>query len=78
MDLDLNNLLEQAVTGVKRDLAHILTMGMDRKLPATAAKDLVSYVKVLSDILEEQKKVAKNLPKQSEEELRALASELLK
>jgi hypothetical protein len=74
---DLNKLLKKASDAVKRDLNHIFTEVSTRKLSATSSRDLVAYVKLLSDISKAQKEQKEELAAASDEELKKLAKELI-
>jgi NAD-dependent DNA ligase len=74
---DLQDLLEKATEAVRRDLNHIFSAVSIEKLGATDARDLVAYVKLLSDLQDIQSKAAKNLPAMSEEALKGLAKQLV-
>lgn len=73
----LDTLLEKAVEAVRRDLNHIFTAVSVKKLDATASRDLIAYVKLLSDIKDKLEE-SNALPLETDEELKALAKELLK
>jgi hypothetical protein len=74
---DLNKLLKKASDAVKRDLNHIFTEVSTRKLSATSSRDLVAYVKLLSDISKAQKEQKEELAAASDDELKKLAKELI-
>jgi len=74
---DLSKLLKKASDAVKRDINHIYTEVSTRKLSATSSRDLVAYVKLLSDISKVQKQQKEELAAVPDEELKKLAKELL-
>ena len=74
---ELRHLLDKAQEAIRRDLTHIFTEVSARKLSPSSARDLVSYVKLLAEILEEQEEAGEELSKTSEEELKKLAKELI-
>jgi hypothetical protein len=74
---DLSKLLKKASDAVKRDLNHIYTEVSTRKLSATSSRDLVAYVKLLSEISKTQKEQKEELASASDEELKKLAKELI-
>lgn len=76
-DLSLEELLDKATEAVRRDLNHIFISVSNSKLSPTSARDLVAYVKLLSDILDRQAKEAKGLAAASDDELKALARSLV-
>jgi uncharacterized protein Yka (UPF0111/DUF47 family) len=75
---DLNRLLKEASKAVERDIKHIFLEVMKGKLAPTSSRDLVSYVKLLSDVLDKQKEVEKGLSSIPEEDLKQMAKDLLK
>ena len=79
---DLKPLLDKALDAVRKDLTHISFDVAKGKLKPGPAKDLVAYVKLLSDALEQEKKEEDQeedaIAKLTDEELRAKAKELLK
>lgn len=75
---DLTSLLEKAAEAVRRDLNHIFSEVSNRKLSPASSRDLVAYTKLLSDVLDRQKDEDDSLNTKTEEELKALAKELIK
>ena len=56
-------LLDRAAETLRKDLQHIYEQVGQGKLPDKSARDLVNYVKVLSDIVEDKKKREKEAEK---------------
>lgn len=71
--IDLERLLSNAISIVKRDIQHINKQVKDGKLADKSAKDIVHYVKILSDILADKKDIYKKTKK----ELDGLSTEQL-
>lgn len=69
-------MLEKALTIVEREITNIFSLS-EKKLAPNYSKDLVAYVKLLSEASDAQKDQAKALKKLSTEELKILAKELL-
>lgn len=74
---DLNKLLKKASDAVKRDINHIYLEVSTRKLSDKSARDLVAYVKLLSDLAKAQKDAKEELAAVPDEDLKKLAKELL-
>lgn len=74
---DLNKLLRKASDAVKRDINHIYSEVSTRKLSDKSARDLVAYVKLLSDLAKAQKDAKEELATVPDEDLKKLAKELL-
>jgi len=74
---DLSKLLKKASDAVKKDINHIYLEVSNRKLSDKSARDLVAYVKLLSDLSKAQKEKKEELASVSEDELKKLAEELL-
>lgn len=81
-EIDLEKLLEKASEAMRRDINHIFGEVGNGKLNDKSARDLVNYIKVLSDISWEKKKddekSKKNIEKMSDEDLAKMAAEILK
>jgi len=75
-------LLDRAADALRKDLQHIMNQVEQGKLPDKAARDLVNYVKVLSDIVEDKKKREKEKLKEKEkltdEEIKAMLKDIEK
>lgn len=74
---DLSKLLKKASDAVKRDINHIYLEVSNRKLSDKSARDLVAYVKLLSDLAKTQKEKKEELASVPDDELQKLAKELL-
>jgi Asp-tRNA(Asn)/Glu-tRNA(Gln) amidotransferase B subunit len=74
---DLNKLLKKASDAVKRDINHIYQEVSTRKLSDKSARDLVAYVKLLTDLSKAQKEQKEELAAVPDDELKKLAKELL-
>lgn len=74
---DLSKLLKKASDAVKKDINHIYLEVSTRKLSDKSARDLVAYVKLLSDLSKVQKEKKEELASVSEDDLKKLAEELL-
>lgn len=74
---DLNQLLDKATEAVRRDLRHIFEEVSKGKLSAPSSRDLVAYIKLLTDVLDYDKESEDSLKKLSEEELKTLAKSAL-
>ncbi|NDC24836.1 MAG: hypothetical protein EBZ49_12030 [Proteobacteria bacterium] len=74
---DLSKLLKKASDAVKRDINHIYLEVSSRKLSDKSARDLVAYVKLLSDLAKAQKESKEALAAVPDDELKQLAKELL-
>lgn len=74
---DLSKLLKKASDAVKRDINHIYLEVSTRKLSDKSARDLVAYVKLLSDLAKAQKDAKEELAAVPDDELKKLAKELL-
>lgn len=74
---NLHELLNKAAEAVRRDLNHIFSEVSLSKLSASSSRDLVAYVKLLSDVLDKQQEEIKDLATKSEDELKKMATELL-
>lgn len=74
---DLNKLLKKASDAVKKDINHIYLEVSTRKLSDKSARDLVAYVKLLSDLSKAQKEKKEELAAVPDDELQRLAKELL-
>jgi hypothetical protein len=74
---DLSKLLKKASDAVKRDINHIYLEVSTRKLSDKSARDLVAYVKLLSDLAKAQKESKEALSSVPDDELKKLAKELL-
>lgn len=74
---DLSKLLKKAGDAVKKDINHIYLEVSTRKLSDKSARDLVAYVKLLSDLAKTQKEKKEELASVPDEELQRLAKELL-
>lgn len=74
-------LLKKAASAMRKDLTHIFHSVKQKKLSPPASRDLVAYIKLLGDIVKQQKtrqvQDEADLSGQSEEELKALAKTLL-
>ncbi len=68
--LDVDHLLERGGEILRREIANLMAESSSRKLSPTSARDLVAYVKLLSELRTEQKREIANM---SEEELKKLA-----
>lgn len=74
---DLQNLLEKSKEALRRDLNHIFSEVSAKKLSPSSARDLVAYVKLLSEEMKLLAKEAKDLAKSPTQDLEALARQLL-
>lgn len=74
---DLSKLLKKASDAVKKDINHIYLEVSSRKLSDKSARDLVAYVKLLSDLAKSQKEKKEELSSVPDDELQRLAKELL-
>ena len=78
---EIEVLLQKALLFVQRDLVEIGQKGAGRKLDAALSRDLVAYVKLLSDIQKEQEKNTDQLTnlilKLTDEQKKELANSLL-
>ncbi len=70
--LDVDHLLERGGEILRREIANLMAESSSRKLSPTSARDLVAYVKLLSELRVEQKKELANM---STEELERLTNE---
>ena len=74
---DLDQMLSKATIALQRDINSIVVEGTKKKLSAASARDLVAYIKLLSDLTKLLKDKGKELAKASEDELKILAKELI-
>lgn len=78
---EIEQLLERALETVRRDLVNINLEGMGKKLKPPAARDLVAYVKLLSEVQKEQERSTDQLThlilKLTDEQKKELANSLL-
>lgn len=74
---DLERLMEKVDETIRKEINHLFTEACAGKLSPTSARDLVQYKKLLTDTLDAQDRASKGLPQRSEEELKALARDLL-
>ncbi len=70
--MDLRQLLDQCIEILRRDIKNIFVESSKGKLSPAAARDLVAYTKLLSDVLEESEEEASGA---SEEELKKIVNE---
>lgn len=75
--MNLNDLLEQSLEAMRRDLKHIFTEVSNKKLSPASARDLVAYVKLMAEVRTASSKLGELLSEKSEEELKQLAKDLL-
>lgn len=77
----IEKLLKKATSAMRKDMLHIFHSVKQKKLSPTSARDLVAYIKLLTDLAKQAKvkeqEVEDDLATKSEEELKALAKELL-
>jgi septation ring formation regulator EzrA len=71
-------LLAKALEAMRRDVNHIFGAVSEKKLVPASARDLVAYVKLLTDIQKAQSKADESVDSLSNEELKAHAKALLK
>lgn len=69
-DLDVEALLQQGGEILKREIRNLMIESTGAKLSPASARDLVAYVKLLSELRTEQKDAASEL---TDEELTALS-----
>lgn len=75
--MDPKELLEKAREAMRRDINHIFVEVAGRKLAPASARDLVAYVKLLSEVVEEESEDTKDLEKLPDSELKELAKKLI-
>lgn len=81
MNEELKKLLEKATEAVRRDINHIFEQVSGGKLDKDSSRDLVAYVKLLTDIqkreIESDKEEQNDLASKPESELREIAKALI-
>lgn len=75
--MDPKELLEKAREAMRRDINHIFVEVAGKKLAPASARDLVAYVKLLSEVVEEESEDTKDLEKLPDSELKELAKKLI-
>lgn len=68
-DIDVTYLLGQTLEILRREIKNLMMQSMEGKLPYNSGRDLVNYVKLLSDIQSKEKDLLDGL---SEEEMEKL------
>lgn len=74
---EIEPLLEKAQEALRKDLNHISIEVCQKKLSASSSRDLVAYIKLLSETLTDTLENAKSLTSASTEALEAIAKTLL-
>lgn len=72
LDFTLESQLEKAIEALRRDLSYIMAEASKGKLSAPAARDLVAYIKLLSELKMEESQSLQSL---SDDALEALAKD---
>lgn len=67
--LDVDHLLERGGEILRREIANLMAESSSKKLSPTSARDLVAYVKLLSELRIEQKKELANMSTEELEQL---------
>lgn len=70
IDFTLESQLEKATEILRREITNLMIESSSKKLSPSSAKDLVAYIKLLSELKAEQQE---DLSKLTEEQLKALA-----
>lgn len=73
-DLDLEQLFNKSIEILRREINNLFTHSTTEKLSPTDARDLVQYIKLLSEIKAEQDEAIKKL---SDEELLDVSTKAL-
>lgn len=68
---DVEALLARGGEVLKREIRHLMRESANGKLGASSARDLVAYLRLLSELKIEEEKIASEL---TEEELKSIAS----
>lgn len=69
-EFDIDDLLGRTMEILRREIKHLMTASADGKLVSNNAKDLVAYVKLLSDIKQEQDEFLRNLTDEQLEKMK--------
>ncbi len=78
MDHDLNKYLDKLLDTLSREVNHLFVEASKGPLHRDRASALVNYIKVLASVQQDKKKAEEGLEGKSEEELKELASFLIK
>jgi len=72
--LDIDSLLDKCAAILQREVSNLMMESSGKKLSAASARDLVAYIKLLSELKADQ---AAELANMSDEQLQALANSKL-